>query len=103
MTFFNMDIKEMFVNGMNFAISNYDQRVYYRHDDRGTIKVACAVDDFAILALTPSLQQWTIEEIKKIHPDKTIQLELDTLLELEVCRDRVKPTVTLKQEGSIIV
>ena len=55
MTFFNMDIKEMFVNGMNFAISNYDQRVYYRHDDRGTIKVACAVDDFAILALTPSL------------------------------------------------
>ena len=82
MNYFNLDVKEMFVDKMNFSISNYDGRVYYRIDHRGTIVVAHAVDDFTILASTPILKQWTIDKIKTFYPDITIQDEIDISLVL---------------------
>ena len=47
----------MNVDGMDFSIWNYDQRVYFKHDHCETIVVAQAVDDFTILASTSSLKQ----------------------------------------------
>ena len=51
MTFFSMDAKQMFVNGLEFSSSNCDQRVYYKRDERGTILVAHAVDEHRHLNL----------------------------------------------------
>ena len=48
MNYFNLDVKEIFVDGVNFAISNYDRRVYFKIDHRGIVVVAHAVDDLTI-------------------------------------------------------
>ena len=96
-----LDVKEMFIDKMEFAISNYDHKVYYRHDARGTIITAHAVDDFTILASPKELKHWTIIEIRKVYPDITIQDEIETMLGLEVSRDRPNRTITLREEGSI--
>ena len=56
MNYFNLDIKEMFIDGMDFSISNNDRKVYYKMDDQGIIVVAHAVDDLTILASTMDYQ-----------------------------------------------
>ena len=63
MSYFNLDVKGMFTDRIDFVLSIYDQRVYYHHDERGTVVVANKVDDFTILASSLELQQWTITEI----------------------------------------
>ena len=63
MNFFKLDVKEMFVDGLDFSISNYDGRVYYKCDERGNIVVAHAVDDFTIFASSSELENWIISEI----------------------------------------
>ena len=37
MNCFNLDFKEMIINGMDFSISNYDKKVYYKMDHQGII------------------------------------------------------------------
>ena len=69
MTFFNIDAEQMFVDGLEFSSSNCDQRVYYKRDERGTIVVAHAVDDFTIFASLPELKSWVISEISKYYPE----------------------------------
>ena len=96
MTFFNMDAKQMFVDGLEFSSSNYDQRVYYKSDERGTVVVAYAVDDFTIFASSPELQCWVISEISRYYPEINIQHELETVLGIEVSRNRTNKTITLK-------
>lgn len=78
----------MFADTMRFAISNYDQIVYFKIDHRENVVMAHAVDDFTIFASNSTLKNWIITEIKKIYPDITIQDERNT-------RDRSL------QEGSI--
>ena len=56
MNYFNLDIKEMVIDGMDFSISNNDRKVYYKMDDQGIIVVAHAVDDLTILASTMDYQ-----------------------------------------------
>ena len=63
MNYFNLDIKEIFIDGMNFSISDYDRKVYCK----GIILVAHAVDDLTILASTSQLKLWTINEIRKYY------------------------------------
>ena len=101
MAFFNMDAKHMFIDGLEFSTSNYDRRVYYKRDERSTVIVAHAVDDFTIFASSPELKCWIIREITKYYPDITIQHELETVLGIKVSRDRNNKTIPLKQEGSI--
>ena len=101
MIFFNMDVKQMFIDGLEFSQSHYDKRVYYKHDERGTVIIAHAVDDFTIFASSHTLKTWIISEISTRYPDVTIQHELETVLGIEVSRDRNNRTITLKQEGSI--
>ena len=50
MNHFNLDVKEMIVDKMDVVISNYDQRVFYCHDERGSVVVAHTADDFTTLA-----------------------------------------------------
>ena len=101
MAFFNMDANHMFIDRLDFSTSNYDRRVYYKRDERGTVIVAHAVDDFTIFTSSPELKSWIIREVTKYYPDITIQHELETVLGIEVSRDRNNKTITLKQEGSI--
>ena len=91
----------MFIDNMEFSISKYDLKVYYRHDTRGTVITAHAADDFTIFASSKELKYWTINEIRKVYPDITVQDEIETFPGLEISRDRNKRTITLKQEGSI--
>ena len=100
-SYLNLHVKEMYIDKMDFAISNYDQRKYRRHDERGSVVVTHAVDNFTILASSPVSQQLTIEEIREVYPDITTHDPLDTFLGLEVTRDRLKSSITLKQQVSI--
>ena len=50
---------------------------------------------------TSQLKLWTLHEIRKDYSEITIQDDLETVLGLEVSRDRSAKTITLKQEGSI--
>lgn len=86
MNFFNLDVKEMFVDKLNFSISNYDGKVYYKMDLKGIIVVAHAVDDFTILSFTPI---------------SLFRTKIKQFWDLEVSRDRLKKIITLKQEGNI--
>ena len=101
MNFFNLHIKDMFIDKLDFSISNNDRKEYYKKDHQGIVVVAHAVDDLTILASTPQLKIWTINEICKYYTEITIQGDLETVLRLEVSRDRPSKTITLKQEGSI--
>ena len=101
MTFFNMDVKQMFIDDLEFSQSHYDKRVYYKHDERGTVIIAHAVDDFTVFASSHTLKTWIISEISTRYPEITIQHELETVLGIEVARDRKNKTITLKQEGSV--
>ena len=47
------------------------------------------------------ISYYIISEISKYYPEITIQLELETVLGIEVTRERTNKTITLKQEGSI--
>ena len=40
MSHFNLDVKEVFGDKMEFSISNYDQKVYHCHNERGSVVVA---------------------------------------------------------------
>ena len=47
----------MFVDGLEFSSSNYDQRVYYKGNERDTIVVSHAVDDFTIFTSSLDLKK----------------------------------------------
>jgi hypothetical protein len=97
---FGDDLHEL-LTGVGFVPTNFDSCVHVLRHTLGTAILATAVDDMPVFLEGPAqLKEYIIAGLSKVYKIK-VEDPMCTVLGLEVTRDRVKRTATLRQRGQL--